>query len=55
MNFFGNLRGREVMWGYFCGSTTKIPPHLPPTPEIPREPFLFRGKPYSFYTFSISG
>jgi len=35
---FGNLRGREVMWGYFCGSTTKIPPHLPPTPAIPREP-----------------
>jgi hypothetical protein len=35
---FGNLRGREGMWGYFGGETTKIPPHLPLTPANPREP-----------------
>ena len=34
----GNLRGSEGMWGYFGGSTTKIPPYLPLTPAIPREP-----------------
>jgi hypothetical protein len=42
---FGNLRGREVMWGYFCGSTTKIPPHLPHIPAIPREPNIKVFKP----------
>jgi len=35
---FGNLRGEEGIWGYFGGSTTKIPPYLPLTPAIPREP-----------------
>jgi len=35
---FGNLRGREEIWGYFGGSTTKIPPYPPLTPAIPREP-----------------
>jgi len=28
------------MWRYFGGSTTKIPPHLPPNPAIPREPSI---------------
>jgi len=35
---FGNLRDREDIWGYFGGGTTKIPPYLPLTPAIPREP-----------------
>jgi len=35
---FGNLRGREEIWGYFGGGTTKIPPYLPLTSAIPREP-----------------
>jgi len=29
---FGNLRGREGIWGYFGGGATKIPPYLPLTP-----------------------
>jgi len=38
MRVFGNLRGKEGIWGYFGGGTTKIPPYLPLTPAIPREP-----------------
>jgi hypothetical protein len=38
---FGNLRGREGIWGCFGGSITKIPPYLPLTPAIPREPYVF--------------
>jgi len=34
---FGNLLGREKIWGYFGGSTTKIPPYLLLTPAFPRE------------------
>jgi len=34
-----NLRGNEEIWGYFGGSTTKIPPYLPLTPAISREPY----------------
>jgi len=29
-------------WGYFGGFTTKIPPYLPLTPAIPREPVCFK-------------
>ena len=28
------------MWGYFGGSTTKIPPHTHSTTEIPRDPIF---------------
>jgi len=28
------------MWGYFGGSTTKIPPHTLSTTEIPKDPFF---------------
>jgi hypothetical protein len=38
---FGNLRGRGRVRGYLGGGTTKIPPYLPPTPAIPREPDVF--------------
>ena len=38
---FGNCRDSEAV-GYFCGSTTKIPPHLPPTPATPGEPDSIR-------------
>jgi hypothetical protein len=41
---FGNLRGREGVWGYFGGETTKITPYLPLNPAIPREPILFLKK-----------
>jgi hypothetical protein len=34
---FGNLLGREGIWGYFGGETTKIPPYLLLTPAFPRE------------------
>jgi hypothetical protein len=30
------------MWGYFCGGTKKIPPHLTTTPATSREPILER-------------
>jgi hypothetical protein len=39
---FGKLRERQGIWGYFGGSTTKIPPKLPFTPVIPREPQIMR-------------
>jgi hypothetical protein len=28
------------MWGYFSSIAPKLPPHLLPAPEIPKEPLL---------------
>jgi hypothetical protein len=41
---FGNLRGKEGIWGYVGGGTTNIPPYLPLTPAIPREPAFLKSK-----------
>jgi hypothetical protein len=34
----GDCRGQGKMWGYFGGGTTKIPPYILSTTEIPNDP-----------------
>jgi len=40
MRIIGSRRGDGKMWGLLASFARQQPPHITPTPENPKEPFM---------------